>query len=151
MNGSDFIAAVEADLKPFIEADKGSVFMAADPFHALEILAASPASYFVVLLDKGEGVETQGPVQWLVPKVGLFVAQQKGFSANPGAHILPLSIRCEAVRDRVMSLEHDAAETDVHPAYLGKGLVTLPDGMPLAAYELNFSLRVSGPSLTYRS
>jgi len=151
MNGSDFLAAVQADLEPFIEADKGSVFMAADPFHALEILAASPAAYFVVILDKGEETETNGPIQWLVPKVGLYVAQQKGFQANPGAHIIPLSQRCENARDRVLSKVHDPEESDKHPEYLGKSLVTLPDGMPLAAYELNFSLRVSGPSLTYRS
>ncbi|MDF3129279.1 hypothetical protein P0Y35_08735 [Kiritimatiellaeota bacterium B1221] len=150
-NPSGFLKVLYDDLKALVEPMPGRVFMARDPYHALELLVASPAAFFCVVLDKGDAPDQHGPVVWLNQQVGIFVAQNRGLEVDESKTLLSLTERCELVRDRVLSKVYPAATSEQHPKYQGKNLVTLPDGMPLSAYELNFSLRLAGSNITYRS
>ncbi len=150
-NPAQFLKVLHEDLKGLVEPLAGRVLMARDPYHALELLVASPAAFFCVVLDKGDGPDQQGPVVWLNQQVGVFVAQNRGLEVDESKNLLSLTERCTLVHDRVMSKVYPGETTEKHPKYQGKSLVTLPDGMPLSAYELNFSLRLAGSNLSYRS
>lgn len=150
MNPSEWYSLVEADLKSEL-ANGPRIFRAMDPLHALEILAASPANYFLVLLDKGDVPEEHGPIEWIKARLGVYVAQNRGLSIDPAEVEEELTQRCETVRDTVLSKEYPEATTAVYTEYEGRDTVVTPEGFPLAAYELNFSLRLAGSSLTYRS
>lgn len=149
MTSSEFLAEQIRDLETFLRQDNGTAFLAHDPLHALEILASSPAGYFAVLLDKGDAWRGSGPIRLLQSRVGLYVAQQRGFAAAPGAAIVPLVARCETLRAGILAKAWPTSSTIGHCEYEGRSIVTLPDGMPLAAYEMTFTLSLNGiPSTT---
>lgn len=150
-NPSMLLRVLHKDLQEHLEPEGGQVFMARDPLNALEILAASPAAFFVVVLDKGVGRENVvSPLYMLRARVGIYVAQNRGLEVQASGNLLQLTERCESVRDRLLTLPLPGAADEV-PTYDGRELVTLPDGMPLAAYEMNFSARLTGPQLEPRS
>jgi hypothetical protein len=142
VNASEYLATLRAELDTALRAESGRVFLALDPLHALEILVSSPAAYFAVLLDKGEALYGSGAVRPLQVTAGIYVAQNRGLAADPGAAIVPLVARCEALRDRIMGIVFPENETASR--YGGRLPVSLPDGMPLAAYELTFTHLCSG-------
>lgn len=146
MTSSEFLADQLRDLETLLRQDNGTAFLAHDPLHALEILASSPAGYFAVLLDKGDALRSPVPVAPMESRIALYVAQQKGFSASPAAPVLSLVQRCESLRSALLAKAWPKPATIGALQYISpfRTIVTLPDGMPLAAYEMNFSLTLDG-------
>jgi hypothetical protein len=147
VNASDVISLLQTSLTTFAAArDNGRVEVAEDPLHALEILAASPGGWGIVLLDKGEQPETRGPVQLLRARFTCYVWAARGLAIRQDEKNLILVRHCEAVRDHVLTRRFEQAGSAEVPQYDGPGRqgVVMPDGFPLNAYELDFFLRVSG-------
>jgi hypothetical protein len=74
----------------------------------------------------------------------LYVWRARGLPAQAGDAVAALTLRCEMVRDLVHALRFDPAGSAGVPQYENRTPVSMPDGFPLNAYELNFFLRISG-------
>lgn len=144
MNASELLQGILNALTLSVTEAKGKLILAEDPLHVLELLSAGPGGWGCVLLDKGEGLETKGPVALIRARFALYVWQARGLSVSPGDKIPGLVARCEGLRDAVHALRFDPLLSTGVPQYEGREVVVMPDGFPLNAYELNFFLRISG-------
>ncbi len=151
---------LHGDLAPFVREHKGTLSVAADPFHFLELLAeAAPQGWRLALHWQGDEnvAGDQVPVAILKNEFHVGVVAHHGLSAKPGEALMkkragggPSLLRLvRLVRGRVRSLvwpEHTGGTA----MYLGCEPVVLPDGTPLQGYRLRFSLMSADEPVTPR-
>lgn len=148
----------QADLEAWVAAIKGRVDVAADELHALLILADSPGGVRLVLAWAGEENLSPVPEVFMVAqKVSVFVCASAGLSVAPGemAHTAtatrPALLDLVAqVRARMLSQKWDAETTAQLWEYKGAEVARMPDGIPLRAYRLTFTLDCTQAAVTDR-
>lgn len=135
---------------------KQDVSVAKDPWHVIEILAASPRGLRLVVHWAGEeplGEEPMAPLS--TQRVEVIVGYALGLKASADAALVentadrPSLLKIVAdVRARVLGMvfsEMDASEGLFR--YRGAEPVETPEGVPLAAYRLKFELDASMPEI----
>jgi hypothetical protein len=137
------------------------VSLARDPFDVLEILAQGPQGFRVILHWAGEqevGGQPQLPI--VQHRIEAILSYNLGLTATPDLALLskgPANDRpalldlVEELRRRIASYNFPDGETDVFMAYVGCDPFVTPDGVPLAAYKLTFTLTAGLPQPSYRN
>jgi hypothetical protein len=144
------LEAMRADLASWATGENGTVHVAKDPLAVLTLLAETPSGFRVIIHLEGDANERpEMPAPVVKYSLKIQVSANMGLSASPDLAITqatanrPALLRLAGlVRKRVMSWR--LPEASVHKGrvyYDGFGPVTLPDGLPLAAYELDFHFR----------
>jgi hypothetical protein len=141
---------IRAGLRAWVEDIKGRVEVAADPLHALGLLATAPGAPRVVVMFDAEvkrgDFEETGRVdrQYL-----LIVSRGRGFKLDPGDALLegvaggkPLYDLVEEGREVIRALVF--TEDESTPNYLAARRVKLED-LTVDAYQLEFSVGTQLP------
>lgn len=154
MRPDEIVAAVDADLRRFAETRPGvraRVATATDPWHVLELLTTGPQGRLLVLFWAGDSNASEFP-QAPIPKHALeiYVGHNLGLALDPGKVLTqgtedrPGLLRfLWEVRRRVRGLMLDPIQTSTLFEYQGTDPVSLPNGVPLAAYKARFTIEVS--------
>lgn len=146
------------DLVPFVREHKGLLSIAADPYNFLELLGEAPSGWRLVLHWAGdENQSADTPAAFLRNEFHVGITCNLGLTAKPGEAVMkkrpgnaPSLLKLvQLTRARVRSLVF-GANTTGQPSYLGCDPVVLPDGTPLAAYRLRFSLISADEPVTAR-
>ena len=137
------------DLQDFAAQNNGYVSIARDPWHVLELLVESPAGFRIVLHWAGDSELGGDPRLPLVTNnIEIIVSYNLGLTAVPDISLISAQASgrpalldlVDQVRERVLSQEWPADITYGIAQYQSCEPVTLPDGMPLAAYRLRFGI-----------
>lgn len=153
MTPAELLTLVHDDLQVFASTRGGLVSLAADPYNFLEQLAESPVGFKLVVQWAGDDNRTasadEGVFADQIIEVGVSVAT--GLTLRPeaaliatrpgGAPALLTLVGDVGLRIRSMVISRPV-EQDCEPRfhYLGAKPVVLPDGVPLRAYALRFSI-----------
>ncbi len=141
---------MRADLDSWVSAQGGKCFTAKDPLDVLTLLAETPSGFRVILHldgDRNQQPDMPAPVPLYTLKVqvsaNMGLSSRADLAVSQATANRPALLRLVGlVRKRVMSWR--LPEASVHKGrvyYDGFGPVTLPDGLPLAAYEIDFHFR----------
>lgn len=156
---SSLLTYVRDDLALWVRGQKGLLSVASDPWNFLELLAESPAGWRCVLHWHGDNNETPDtPAAFLKNEFHLGVTCNLGLTATPGEQIAKkraggtpsLLSLVGLTRARLRSLVFPDGVAESSVTYLGCVPVVLPDGTPLAAYRLRFSLMTADEPITPR-
>lgn len=149
------------DLKPWVEGKKGTLSVARDPYHFLELLAESPAGWRAVLHWDGDANLADDPQTgaFCPQKISVGVTANLGLTAEAGQSLRKASASRPAlltllaeVRDRVRGYAWPDEITGRYSLYKGTEAIVLPDsGIPLAGYRLTFELLAALPPVDYRN
>lgn len=146
------------DLTPFVRQQKGQLSVAGDPYHFLELMGEAPVGWRCVVHWAGDENQSQeGPAAFLRNEFHVGLTCNLGLTPKPGEAVMKtrpnhgpsLLELVQLTRARVRSFSFGDGTTG-QPTYLGCDPVVLPDGMPLAAYRLRFSLISSDEPVTFR-
>ena len=149
------------ELSPWVRTQKGTLSIARDPYHFLELLAESPAGWRAVLHWDGEinpsdeeraGVFARQRISiGITANLGLRFDTDSALVKSTAARPALLSI-VAAVRERVRGYVWPEGITNEVTLYAGCEAVTLPEAdVPLAGYRLNFELIIALPPVEYRN
>lgn len=149
VNPEQLLSHLHDELVPFVKEQKGTLSLASDPLHFLELLAESPSGWRCVLHwsgDENQNAEIPtGPINRNEFHVG--VTCNLGLTAEPGKAIMKKRPGGAPSLLRLMQLTRERVRTTVfpedtsrQPIYLGCDPAILPDGTPLKGYRLRFSL-----------
>lgn len=150
---------LHADLEAFA-ADAGGKVSASGTFvESLDLLAVNPAGFLAIIEWQGEDAATEDEFTGVMRNdIGIYVAINAGIQAKPGAALWispqgrTLLERCNSVRDRVREIVFtDNEETTRRFNYRGARQVLLPDGTPLRAFRLDFTIHNALPDPQYRN
>ncbi len=151
---------LRADLEPWARDHAGLVTLARDPYHFLELLAESPAGWRIVLHWDGEdntGDNAQAGA-FCAQRLSLGISANLGLTAKPNeALVTPTASRAALLRlvadtrDRVRGYTWPDRTTSRYLLYRRALPVVLPEGVPLAAYKLDFELIIALPPVEYRN
>ena len=155
MRPDEILIAVEKDLKRFAESQPGvraRVQTATDPWHVLELLATGPNGRLIVVNWDGDTNISEFPqVAINEERLEVIVGHNLGLTSDPGATLTrgteerPGLMRfMYEVRQRVRRLTLDPENTSTCFEYKGTEPMTMPDGIPLAAFKARFEITVSG-------
>ncbi|BET67207.1 hypothetical protein ASA1KI_21250 [Opitutales bacterium ASA1] len=162
MEPDTLLQTVHDDLAPWVRARRGLLSVAADPYQFLEVLAEAPQGWRAVLHWAGDESGGSHPLE------GAFVDHELhlGISANPGLTIAadvalfgpragntPAILRLVAlarahVRGLVLRTPEEDTEQYLH--YRGCAPVVMPEGIPLRAYRLRFTVTAALTPVAYR-
>ena len=148
MRIDEIIENLRADFAPWVAKNRGVLTIAKDPWHALEILCNSPQGLQFVLGwggDEPEGEQPQEPLGNNI--IELTVAYNLGLEADRDAALMKnrenrpslLKLVSDA-RARLLAYVYAADDEPQFMAYGGTSPVTLPEGMPLAAYRIRATI-----------
>lgn len=140
-------------LASFAAAHKAAPSIARDPYDVLELLTIGPAGMRLVLHWAGDdalGEQTEAPLATQALEVVLgynlgLSAQQDSALIQPGAGRPALLQLVSDLRQAVLALEFPTEVTMSYLAYAGCKPVVTPEGIPLAAYRMAFTLDASIP------
>lgn len=154
MKTTDILRLVHRDLKPYVEDDLGGRLSVSGTYvETLEVLTTGPRGFLCIMEWLGEDsfAEDNQPYIGVVRfELGIYVAVNPGINgggARPGEGLWlsesgrTLLDRVEQVRARVreIRLEHDETHSREFD-YRSCRQVLTPDGLPLAAYRMEFGL-----------
>lgn len=132
-------------LAPWCEARAAKCQVAGDVWHVLDVLSASPQGLIAVLYWSGD--EDNGQEMGLcVQDIRLVLSRNKGLGADPGSNLTGTATK-EALFDLVDDLRawmrggafpKDATSQVLD--YKGTSPFVMPEGAPLDAYEMRFSI-----------
>ncbi len=148
---TDIFDAIQADLQPFMAAQKGLISIAKDPYEVLELLGYQPGTLRVIIAWDGEeaiGHESSGIAKQLISVLvsrnrGLSVLKGDSLSASGGAWE-SLTKLTGQVRDRLRRLRFPEASTSEQLAFEGTETVVV-ENYPLDAFRIKFSLKIALP------
>ncbi len=150
MNPDELLQFLHDDLAVFVKEQRGTLSVAADPYHFLELLAEAPSGWRLVLAWNGdENQATDGPpVAINRNELHIGVTCNLGLTAKPGEAIMkkrpggaPSLLKLvQLTRERVRTLVFPAGTTSERAMYLGADPAILPDGTPLKGFRLRFSI-----------
>lgn len=149
------LSAMHADLVPWASKLGGEAFIGKDPVHVFSLLAETPAGFRAVIHFDRDTVETPDmPAPMSKQAVKVLVSTNVGLSIDPGSVLTKTNAAQRAsllsllsnARKRVLSWRFP--ESVIHKGrlyYDGFEPIEMPQGYPLAAYELNFHYRAAVP------
>jgi hypothetical protein len=147
------LSAFSADMIAWAAAQEGvkpRVSVASDPWNVLEILVQGPAGLQVILnLTGGDNVSSnpREPLDNLAIEIivgcnlGLTIPIEEALIKGRGTRP-PLLKLLASARARALSLQFPEDETMQFSEYGGFRTVTMPSGIPLAAYAVTLKLLV---------
>ncbi len=152
----EILTTLETHLRAYVEAKKGALSIAEDPFHVYEILADGPGGFHVIIAWGGDkevsGHATVGIVE---NRIKVIISYNRGLAIKQGAHLTiargtqgPLYKLLSEVRAKCRELTYAADDTDVNLEYQGADEFAVPGDLPLDAYEMNFTLHSNLPQTT---
>jgi len=149
MTAADIIKLIRDSLEPYVAAKQGSVSIAKDPFHVLELLLLTPDGFLVVVHFAGDDDLGQSRYTGVIKlKLEVFVSQQRGLAAEPGSELVgptegedPLYVLIAKVRAFIRTIEFpDDGTTSGTIWYKGSEPVAGPEGATFNAYRLRFEI-----------
>ena len=162
MRIDQILEAVKNDLDDWAATleQKVRISVARDPLHALECLVAGPAGIVLVLHWAGDDNNDAGAQKSFrgLNRIELSVGYNLGLKSPKDEAIWkttesrPSLLKLvDQARSRLLSIHYPANETGQYFKYIGCEPVTMPDGMPLAAFRLSVALSaVIGIEASYR-
>lgn len=128
---------------------KADVSIARDPFHVLEILAAGPSGFRVVLhASEDDNISDIDQLSLADNLIEVILSYNLGLTARPDLALIsgqqnrpPLLDHITALRSFILSLRFPTEQTGSYAVYRGRRPYVTPDGIPLAAYTLTFKLQ----------
>lgn len=161
MRTSDILRIVHRDLDPFVKDLGGRLSVSGTYVETLDLLMTGPRGWLCILEWLGEEslAEDNQPYIGIVRfEMGVYVAVNPGRPGEPGAGLWlsetgrTLLDRIEQVRARIREITLEADETQSREFdYRACRQVLTPDGLPLSAYRMEFSLVHSLPQPEYRN
>lgn len=159
MTTAQILRCVHKDLSRIVVPPEGQLSVAAHYVETLDLLTSGPRGFLVILEWAGEESKTQDEQALGVTKteIGIYVAANPGLPVQPGSNLwlskdgTTLLDRVEAIRERVRSIEliEDGSTTREFD-YQGARQVLTPDGLPLRAFRLEFTLTHCLPGVDLR-
>ncbi len=152
----DQVQAIVEALRPWAESLRGTVSIAADPEHALELIrSTAPGSLHVVVWP--ERAEKRGEYEeasYEDRHIAVTVCQGRGLSVDRGQVYSgrergqrPLWDLVEEVRDVLRSVSLDAETTEVTLDYQGWEPLELAPDEIAAAYRIRVSIGTALPAI----
>lgn len=148
----DLLQAVNSNLARWTEAGrKLTIYVAKDPWHPYELIAAGPQGLCVILCWAGAEALGDGEAADLTlatQKLEVYLSFNLGLTAQPSAALTAgtaerpsLLALVSLLTRRLRSLDFkDEARVQRFMRWAGTEPVTTPDGIPLAAYKIKFEL-----------
>ena len=147
---NELLTAVRDGLAPLAEHWEGAISLATNPFEVIEMLAQSPGTPRIVILWEGEADATGGqrPGGIVTHTVALIISMNRGLPIWSGqvvsgaaADTPSILERLAELRTAMLSIAFPGGSTSQRFFYLGADSETTPEGLPLDAYRLRFSLK----------
>ena len=145
------VSSIQAALQAFAQglSPAGTVSIARDPFNVLELLAANPSGYRLILHWAGDENVSELPfVPLLRHKIEVVFGSNLGLTAKPDLALVQqigdrpaLFAQVDNLRSLLLGLQFANDTTGGFLEYAGAEPLIIPDGVPLAAYTLKFGLR----------
>lgn len=154
---ADLLNTLRQHLAPWVAEHKGRLSLAKDPYHVIEILSEAPAGFRVILHWTGDEQLGDLPQQPLCThQVDVILSFNLGLTAEPSAALVearnnrpPLYGLLNDLRRRVLGCNYAPDISAEYLMYRGTEPVVMPEGLPLAAYRIQFSLDAALPEPTY--
>ena len=149
MTAAEIIQQIRDSLTPYVAAKRGSVSVAKDPFHVLELLLLTPDGFLAVVHFAGDEDLGQSRHTGVIKlRLEVFVSQQRGLAAEPGVELIgptpgedPLYVLVAKVRAFIRAIEFpDDGTTSGTIWYKGSEPVAGPEGATFNAYKLRFEI-----------
>ena len=148
---SQILAALYAALQVWGQPLGAVVTLARDPFHVLEILAASPAGFRLVVHWAGdENISDHDALPLAAHSIEVILSYNLGLTARPDLALIQgpqdrpgVLDQVDALRSFILSVQYPAGQTGTYAVYAGAKPFVTPDGIPLAAYVLAFKLKAA--------
>jgi hypothetical protein len=148
MRIDQIMESLRKDFDGWVKQQRGVLSVAQSPWHALDILCNGPQGLQFVLTyagDEAEGDLPQEPLGNVA--IELIVALNLGLEANRDAALMQnrenrpslLKLVSDA-KARLLAYVFAADEEPQFFAYGGTTTVTMPEGMPLAAYKIRATI-----------
>lgn len=148
MRIDEIIESLRADFDGWVKERRGTLTVAKDPWHALEILCNGPQGIQFVLSWGGDDTEGGQDTEPLGANViELSVAYNLGLEADRDAALMknrdnrPSLLKLvNDARARLLAYVFAADEEPQFLAYGGTTAITLPEGLPLAAFKIRATI-----------
>jgi hypothetical protein len=132
----------------------GTVSIATDPFNVFELLGVGSRNYMLILHWAGdENVNDYDLIPMLRHRIELVFGANLGLAVQPDGALLagnqnrpPIYQSLDDVRALMLGFRFSGDQTEPLFAYVRAEPVVTPQGMPLAAFRLLFTLRALPPS-----
>jgi hypothetical protein len=157
---NDFIRHIEADLKPWVAANKGYLSIAGDPGQLLESLTDAPQSFRVTMLWGGDADQSGQEEAGIVTNTFEFwIMRARGLKMKPGDDLVrgdkPFLSLVSDLRMRLRSLAFFPGEEICQDRMLYKSAKPFPNPemafeLPTVGYALSFELIAALPSCELR-
>jgi hypothetical protein len=148
---TQIVAALYTALQAWGQPLGAIVTIARDPFQILEILAASPEGFRVVLHWSGDrNISDHDPLPLAENTLDVILSYNLGLTARPDLALIqgPLDRpgvldQIDSLRSFILSVEYPTVQTGTYAVYSGTKPYATPEGIPLAAYILTFKLKAA--------
>ena len=137
------------NLDVWATARRGSVSIAQDPYHVLELLNQKPNGFRVIVHWKGDDAEAAPWSGITSNNIEIIVTYNRGLFIKPGGELItprggqpPLYEILGDLRAHVRNLQIPIAADMQNPwlQYRGTDVQNAPDGVPLDAYVTKWSI-----------
>lgn len=150
------------DFTPFAREHHAELVIARDPWHFLELLASSPQGALLALHWAGDSnpQDNQAEAAIVDNIIEIGVLAHEGLAKSTVSRVLgprpgnkpPLIELVSLVRMHARSFRYPADGTSERVLrYAGCDPVVLPDGLPLSAYRLRFTLTTAATAISFRN
>jgi hypothetical protein len=127
------------------------VTIARDPFHVLEILAASPEGFRLVVHWAGDtNISEVDELPLSENELQVILSYNLGLTARPDMALLKgpqdrpsVLDQVDALRGFILGVQYPTIQTGTYAVYGGTKPFVTPDSIPLAAYVLTFKLKAA--------
>jgi hypothetical protein len=148
---TQILAALYAALQVWGASLGAVVTIARDPFQVLEILAASPEGFRLVIHWAGdENISDHDALPLAENRLEVILSYNLGLTARPDLALIQgpgarpaLLDQVDSLRAFVLGVQYPAGQTGTYAVYAGTKPFTTPEGIPLAAYVLAFKLKAA--------
>jgi len=127
------------------------VTIARDPFHVLEILASSPATFRLVVHWAGDhNISEVDELPLSENELQVILSYNLGLTAQPDLALISgpqnrpsVLDQVDSLRSFILGVQYPTIATGTYAVYGGTKPFVTPDGVPLAAYVLTFKLKAA--------
>jgi hypothetical protein len=145
----EIVNKLKGALDAFAQGLSGTTSIARDPYNVFELVAANPRGYLLVLHWAGDKNISEVVIHPLLAhRLEVIISRNLGLPARPDAALVqtigtvpPLFQSVDDLRNLLLGLQFPAESTGQFLEYAGTGPLVTPEGVPLAAYQLDFNLR----------
>jgi hypothetical protein len=130
---------------------KATVTIARDPFNVLEILAATPTGFRLVVHWVGDdNISDLDELPLSDNEIEVILSYNLGLTNRPDLTLIqgtpdrpPLYDLVDQLRAFVLAIRYPTNQTGSYLVYRGTKPYVTPDGIPLAAYRLTFHIQAA--------